>query len=202
MTKDLPRWLKLTVDVGPLAIFFAAYILYDLMVATAAVIAASSLAVMLWLIVTRRLPVMPLVTALVIGILGGLTLWLNDERFLKMKPTIVQGTCSLILFGGLALKRPLLRFVMDQIWSMDQEGWHRLTLRVAFFFAAMAVLNEVVWRTQSTDFWVTYKVFGISGLTLLFFMAQAPLMQRHHVPEPDSGKTQQAKKGESNTKGL
>ncbi len=202
MTKDLPRWLKLTVDVGPLAVFFAAYILYDLMIATAAVIAASSLAVMLWLIVTRRLPVMPVVTALVIGILGGLTLWLNDERFLKMKPTIVQGTCSLILFGGLALKRPLLRFVMDQVWSMDQEGWHRLTLRFAFFFAAMAVLNEVVWRTQSTDFWVTYKVFGISGLTLLFFMAQAPLMQRHHVPEPDSGKTQQAKKGESNTKGL
>ena len=141
MTKDLPPWLKPTVDFGPLAVFFAANFLYDLMVATAAVIVASSLAVVLWLIVARRLPVMPLVTALVVGTLGGLTLWLDDERFLKMKPTIVQGAFSLILFAGLALKRPLLRLIMDQAWSMDQEGWRRLTRRFAFFFAAMAALN-------------------------------------------------------------
>ncbi len=191
MTKDQPPWLKPTVDFGPLAVFFAANFLYDLMVATAAVIVASSLAVVLWLIVARRLPVMPLVTALVVGTLGGLTLWLDDERFLKMKPTIVQGAFSLILFAGLALKRPLLRLIMDQAWSMDQEGWRRLTLRFAFFFAAMAALNELVWRTQSTDFWVTYKVFGILGLTVLFAMAQTPLMQRHHLA--DSG---EAEKGD------
>lgn len=191
MTKDLPPWLKPTVDFGPLAVFFAANFLYDLMVATAAVIVASSLAVVLWLIVARRLPVVPLVTALVVGTLGGLTLWLDDERFLKMKPTIVQGAFSLILFAGLALKRPLLRLIMDQAWSMDQEGWRRLTRRFAFFFAAMAALNELVWRTQSTDFWVTYKVFGILGLTVLFAMAQTPLMQRHHLA--DSG---EAEKGD------
>ncbi len=191
MTKNLPPWLKPTVDFGPLVVFFAANFLYDLMVATAAVIVASSLAVVLWLIVARRLPVMPLVTALVVGTLGGLTLWLDDERFLKMKPTIVQGAFSLILFAGLALKRPLLRLIMDQAWSMDQEGWRRLTRRFAFFFAAMAALNELVWRTQSTDFWVTYKVFGILGLTVLFAMAQTPLMQRHHLA--DSG---EAEKGD------
>ena len=191
MTKDLPPWLKPTVDFAPLAVFFAANFLYDLMVATAAVIVASSLAVVLWLIVARRLPVMPLVTALVVGTLGGLTLWLDDERFVKMKPTIVQGLFSLILFGGLAVKRPLLRLVMDQAWPMDQEGWRRLTRRFAFFFAAMAALNELVWRTQSTDFWVTYKVFGILGLTVLFAMAQTPLMQRHHLA--DSG---EAEKGD------
>lgn len=190
MTKDPPPWLKPTVDIGPLAVFFAAYILYDLMVATAAVIVASSLAVVLWLVVARRLPVAPLVTALVIGIFGGLTLWLDDERFLKMKPTIVQGLFSLILFGGLAVKRPLLKLVMDQAWPMDQEGWRRLTLRFAFFFAAMAALNELVWRTQSTDFWVTYKVFGILGLTVLFVMTQTPLMQRHHLAEPGSGEAE------------
>jgi intracellular septation protein len=104
-----------------------------------------------------------------------------------MKPTIVQGAFSLILFAGLALKRPLLRLIMNQAWSMDQEGWRRLTLRFAVFFAAMAALNELVWRTQSTDFWVTYKVFGILGLTVLFAMAQTPLMQRHHLAEPGSG---------------
>ena len=107
-----------------------------------------------------------------------------------MKPTIVQALFSLILFGGLAFKRPLLSFVLGHAWAMDQEGWRRLTFRFAVFFAAMAGLNELVWRTQSEAFWVNFKIFGILGLTMLFAMTQAPLMQRHHLPQDDEAEAQ------------
>ena len=116
---------------------------------------------------------------MIVGIFGGLTLWLQDETFLKMKPTIVQSIFSLVLLGGLAVNKPLLKPLLGTAWQMDDVGWRKLTLRFALFFAAMAVLNEAVWRTQSTSFWVTFKVFGIMGLTLVFALSQAQLMQLH-----------------------
>jgi len=121
---------------------------------------------------------MPLITAVVVGIFGGLTLWLQDETFIKMKPTIVEGMFSAILFGGLLFKRPLLKPLMSQAWPMKERGWYLLSLRFAIFFAAMALLNEIVWRTQSTNFWVNFKVFGLMGFTLVFAVTQAPLMKR------------------------
>ena len=183
MAEAQPRWLKPTVEYGPLAVFFVAYLMAGLMAATAALIAATAVALILSMAVAGRVPLMPLVTAIVVGIFGGLTLWLDDPRFVKMKPTIVQGLFSVVLFGGLALGRPLLKPLIGAAWPMDQDGWRRLTLRFAIFFAAMALLNELVWRTQSTDFWVSYKVFGILGLTMIFAMSQAPLMKRHHLGE-------------------
>ncbi len=185
MTKDQPRWLKPTVDYGPLAVFFATYWIAGLMPATAALIAATVVALALSLTVARKVPLLPLITAIVVGIFGGLTLWLNDPVFVKMKPTIVQGLFSAVLFGGLAFGRPLLSPLLGAAWPMDQDGWRRLTFRFAVFFAAMAGLNEVVWRTQTTDFWVTYKVFGILGLTILFSLSQMPLMARHHQAAHD-----------------
>jgi intracellular septation protein len=131
--------------------------------------------------VARRVPLMPLVTAGIVGVFGGLTVWLQDETFIKMKPTIVQVLFAAVLFGGLALGRPLLKPLMGAAWSMDDQGWRKLTVRFALFFLAMAALNEAVWRTQSTDFWVNFKVFGILGLTLVFAFAQTPLMRRHHL---------------------
>ena len=181
-----PSWLKPTVDYVPLAVFFAAYLFApktndgsSLLTATAALMVATAIALVVSLIVARRVPMMPLITAVIVGIFGGLTLWLQDETFIKMKPTIVEALFSLILFGGLLFKKPLLKPLMSSAWPMDDTGWRKLTIRFAWFFASMAVLNEIVWRTQSTDFWVSFKVFGLMTLTLLFAVAQARLMQRH-----------------------
>lgn len=187
MAETRPRWLKPTVDYGPLGVFLLTYLLAGLMAATAALMAATAVALALSLWVTRRVPVMPLVTAVIVGVFGGLTLWLDDPRFIKMKPTIVQALFSAVLFGGLALGKPLLAPLLGHAWPMDQEGWRKLTFRFALFFAAMALLNEIVWRTQSTDVWVTFKVFGLMGLTLIFAMAQAPLMRRHHIEDAPGG---------------
>jgi intracellular septation protein len=179
MTKPTAKWVKPLCDFGPLLAFFAAYLLFGLFPATAVLIGTTLLALLLSYLIERRIPIMPLVTAVIVGIFGGLTLWLQDETFLKMKPTIVQAIFSLVLLGGLAINKPLLKPLLGTAWQMDDLGWRKLTLRFGLFFAAMAVLNEAVWRTQSTSFWVTFKVFGIMGLTLVFALSQAQLMQLH-----------------------
>jgi len=181
--RPVPRWLKPTVDYGPLVVFFVAYLKWDLLTATAALMGATAIALVVSLLVARRIPIMPLITAVIVGIFGGLTLWLHDETFIKMKPTIVEALFSAVLFGGLLFDRPLLKPLMESAWPMSDTGWRVLTRRFGFFFAAMAVLNEIVWRTQSTDFWVTFKVFGLMGLTLLFAVTQVSLMQRHALPD-------------------
>ena len=164
---DKPRvWLKTVVDYGPIVVFFAAYLLGGLFPATAALMVVTAFALALAFLVERRVAVMPLVTAVIIGVFGGLTLWLQDETFIKMKPTIIQGLFAVILFGGLAFGRPLLKLVLGHALPLDDTGWRRLTLRWGYFFAAMAVINEIVWRTQTTDVWVAYKVFGILVLTV------------------------------------
>lgn len=184
-----PPWLRPIVDYGPLAAFFIGYILDGLMVATAALMAATAVALTLSLAVVRTVPRLPLITAAIVGVFGGLTLWLNDPAFIKMKPTIVQSLFALILLGGLAFGRPLLRPVLGMAmpWPLSDRGWRMLTLRWGVFFAAMAGLNEVVWRTQPTDLWVNFKVFGILVLTLVFAVAQAPLLQRHRQEDAEAG---------------
>lgn len=178
-----PRWLRPVVDYGPLAVFFAAYLVSGLYGATAALMAATAVVLVLSLVVERRVPVVPLVTAGVVGVFGGLTLWLHDDTFIKMKPTIVEGLFAVVLLGGLAFRRSFLQSLLGRSFSMDDAGWRMLTVRYAIFFAAMAALNELVWRTQSTDFWVTFKVFGIFGVTVVFALSQVPFMSRHHVEE-------------------
>ena len=174
-----PRWLKPAVDYGPLAVFFVTYVTLGLMAATAALIAASLLALLCAWVLERRVPVIPLVTTAIVAVFGGLTLWLQDETFIKMKPTIVQALFALILLGGLAFGRPLLKPLLGPMMPpMSDAAWRQFTLRYALFFVAMAALNEVVWRTQSTDFWVTFKVFGLSGLTFLFILSQLPFVGR------------------------
>jgi intracellular septation protein len=187
------------VDYGPIAVFFVTYAFSDLFAATGALMAATAVALLLSLAVERRVPVMPLLTAGVVGVFGGLTLWLEDETFIKMKPTIIQGIFAIVLLGGLVARRPLLKSLLGSTISMDETGWRTLTVRYALFFVGMAALNEAVWRTQSTDFWVAFKVFGIIGLTVLFAVLQVPTMMRHQIEtaaaEVESGRSQAADDG-------
>jgi intracellular septation protein len=174
-----PRWLKPAVDYGPLAVFFVAYVGFGLMAATAALIAASLIVLVPAWLLERRVPVIPVVTAVLVGIFGGLTLWLRDETFIKMKPTIVQLLFAAILAGSVGLGRPVLKPLLGAVMPpLSDAAWRQFTLRYALFFVAMAGLNELVWRTQSTDVWVTFKVFGLSGLTFLFILAQLPFVGR------------------------
>jgi intracellular septation protein len=132
---------------------------------------------------TRRLPVMPVVTAIVVVVFGTATLFFHDETFIKLKPTIIYVLFGVTLLGGQFFNKPLLAMVFDSMFHLTPEGWRKLTLRWALFFLALAVLNEVVWRTQTTDFWVNFKLFGFVPLTFLFAMAQFPLLQKHAAPE-------------------
>ena len=177
--EQAPRWLNPVVDYGPLAVFFASYLAFGLMAATAALIAVSLVAMLLAWLLERRLPLVPLITAAIVAVFGGLTLWLQDETFIKMKPTIVQALFALVLLGGLALRRPLLKPLLAPMMPpMSDRAWRQFTLRYGLFFVAMAALNELVWRTQSNDVWVTFKVFGLPALTFLFILSQLPFVGR------------------------
>jgi intracellular septation protein len=153
------------------------------MPATGLLMAASILAIAASYVLTRRLAWAPLVTTVIVVIFGGLTLILNNDTFIKMKPTIIEGLFSAALWIGLLLKRPLLHHVLGEGLRLDDSGWRRLEFRLAVFFAAMAILNEIVWRTMSTDAWINFKVFGLAGLTAAFMILQAPLIRRHQLPE-------------------
>lgn len=176
-----PKSIKFLIDFGPLAVFFIAYKLWGLMPATFALVVATILALGVGYIATRRVAMMPLITAIVVVIFGGLTLWFNDSIFIKMKPTIVQAIFAALLFGGLVLKRPTLQYVIGDALQLSDDGWRLLTLRFALFFTFMAILNEIVWRSVSEDLWIDFKVFGIFTLTILFSLSQVPLMKRHMI---------------------
>src|SRR5215475_8332214 len=121
---------------------------------------------------------------------GPLLLFLQNEQFIKLKPTIVYVLFGVVLLGGLAFGKSLLGMVFDSVFNLTDEGWRKLTLRWALFFLGLAVLNEVVWRTQSTDVWVTFKVFGVVPLTFLFAALQYPLLTKYAAPEPAEAKEQ------------
>ena len=189
-TKQTPGWLRPVVEYGPIAAFFIAYSIADLFVATASIMVATALALALSYIMERRIPMMPLITAGIIGFFGGLTLWLQDETFIKMKPTIIQVIIGTVLYSGLLTKRLFLKSLMGAAWHITDEGWRVLTVRFALFFFLMGALNEVVWRTQSTDLWVNFKVFGLMGLTIVFILTQLPLLKRFAIEVNGASDTQ------------
>jgi intracellular septation protein len=182
MTARQPGWVRPTIDYAPVILFFIAFRIWGLMPATAILVAASILAVVLGLVMGHRLAWAPIVTTAIVVVFGGLTLIFNDETFVKMKPTIVEGLFAVTLWIGLLLKRPLLQHLMGQGLKLDPAGWRKLEFRFALFCAGMAVLNEIVWRTQSTDLWVDFKL-GLIGLTVLFMFTQLPLIKNHMLPD-------------------
>jgi intracellular septation protein len=173
--------VKLALDLGPLVLFFVANATYGIFAATAVFMVAVLAALVVSYVMIRRLPIMPVVTAIIVVVFGGLTLILHDATFIKVKPTIIYGLFGAVLLGGLVFNKPLLGVVFDSLFHLSEEGWRKLTLRWAIFFFALAVLNEIVWRSVSTDTWVTFKVFGVVPLTLLFGALQVPLLKRYAV---------------------
>src|SRR5581483_7615801 len=191
--------VKLALDLGPLALFFFANAKPALFAplltpilpageragiftATAVFMIAVLVALVASYVLTRRLPIMTIVSAVVVVLFGGLTLFLQDDTFIKLKPTIIYLLFAGVLLGGLLLKKPLLEIVFDQMFNLTEEGWRKLTIRWAVFFLALAVLNEIVWRTQTTDIWVNFKVFAVVPLTFLFAALQFPLLQKYEAP--------------------
>jgi intracellular septation protein len=177
--------LKLALDIGPLVLFFAANAKFGIFVATAAFMVAVVAALLVSYVTIRQWPVMPVVTAIVVVVFGTLTLVLHDDTFIKLKPTIIYTLFGGILLGGYVFDKPVLAILFDAMFHLTGEGWRKLTLRWALFFLAMAVLNEAVWRTQTTDFWVNFKLFGFVPLTFLFAALQFPLLTRY-AAEPSA----------------
>jgi len=175
---------------GPLVVFFVSNAKLGIFPATGIFMVAVLAALAGSWFLERRLPVMPVVTAVFVLVFGGLTLWLQDELFIKLKPTIVNVMFGTALLVGLALGRSFLKVVLDSSLAMTEQGWRQLTLRWALFFYFLAVLNEVVWRNFETDTWVTFKVFGVMPLSIVFFLVQMPLINRHALteePAPSDG---------------
>ena len=196
MNKTVPHPLfKLATELGPLIIFFIANARFHLFVATGAFMVAIVVAMTASYVVTRHVPIMALVTGVIVMVFGTLTLVLHDETFIKVKPTIIYGLFAATLGGGLLFGRSFIAIMFDQMFNLTATGWRLLTMRWAIFFFAMAVLNELIWRTQTTDFWVAFKAFGVISLTMGFAVTQMPLIKRYHL-EPPSLEASEAEGGD------
>jgi intracellular septation protein len=196
MNKAQPHPLfKLATELGPLLIFFFANAKFNLFVATGAFMVAVVVAMIASYTVTRHIPIMALVTGIIVIVFGTLTMVLHNETFIKVKPTIIYGLFAAILGGGLLFGRSLIAVMFDQMFNLTPQGWRLLTMRWAGFFLGMALLNEIIWRTQSTDVWVAFKAFGVIPLTMIFGMLQMPLVKRHHL-EPASLEASDAERGD------
>ena len=177
---ELTGWKKLAVDFGPLLVFFAAYSRFDIFVGTAAFMAATAVAMAVAWAFTRHIPAMTWFSAVLVGVFGGLTLWLQDEMFIKIKPTIVFLIFAAILFFGLFRKRNYMKAILGSAFEgLSERGWEILAWRWAFFFLVLAGLNEIFWRFFPTDIWLHFKLWGDTLLTFLFAIAQAPMLIRH-----------------------
>jgi intracellular septation protein len=186
---------KLVTELGPLIVFFVANAKFNLFVATGAFMVAIVAAMIASYVVVRHVPIMAIVTAVIVLVFGTLTLVLHDETFIKVKPTIIYGLFAAILGGGLLFGRSFIAILFNQMFNLTPKGWRILTMRWALFFLGMAALNEIVWRTQSTDFWVAFKAFGAIPITMIFAMTQMPVIKRYHL-EPATLEASEAEAGD------
>ncbi len=176
--------LKLLIEYGPLLAFFATFYIAGFFWATGVIMIASVAALTASRLTFGRFLPVPVVTAVLVLLFGGLTLWLDDPRFLKIKPTAINLLFAGVLLGGLWMRRPLLKLLLGEAFNLTEEGWRRLTMRWIAFFIALAGINELVWRNFSDAVWVNFKFFGILLLTIAFAMAQVGLIKRYEAPKP------------------
>ncbi len=175
--------VKSLIEFGPLIAFFIAYKTYDIFWATATIVVATLISLVFSRVLYGKIAAMPVVTAVVVTIFGGLTLWLNDPTFIYLKPTIVNLLFAGALIVGQLMGRPLIKMLLGEQLKLADEGWDKFTVRWILFFLFVAVLNEIVWRNFAEDTWVTFKVFGILPLTLVFALMQVGLIKRYTVED-------------------
>ena len=179
----MKSFIKLLVDIGPLAIFFIFYTRSDLQSAIIPFMIATIIAVLFSYIIEKKIPVMPTVGGAIILIFGGLTIYFDNEVFFKMKPTIINLLFAIILYGGIIFNKSLLKYLLGAALKLQDEGWSILTKRWIGFFIALAILNEIIWRTQSTDIWVNFKVFGILPITFIFTLTQFTTIKKYQIED-------------------
>lgn len=199
---NINPYLKMALDLGPLVVFFFANsqgknlaVKYPMLaelgepifIATALFMVATIISLTISWLLTRSIPIMPLVTGVVVLVFGGLTIYLHNDTFIKLKPTIVNTLFGSVLLIGLFFGKSLLKYAFEAAFKIDEEGWRKLTFRWGCFFFFLAALNEVIWRNFSTDFWVAFKVWGNMPLTFIFMMFQMKLWKDHELPEEEEG---------------
>ncbi len=183
---DRKQLIKLVVEFGPLLVFFVGNSRYGIYTGTGAFMVATVISLIASRTLLGRIAVMPLITSVFVLVFGGLTLWLQDDHFIKIKPTMVNGLFAAILFVGLATGRLFLKIVFGEVMRLTDQGWRILTFRWAFFFVFLAGLNEVMWRFFSTDTWVAFKVFGIMPITFIFALCQIGILKKYEDTTSES----------------
>jgi len=173
--------LKMALDLGPLLIFFAANAVSGIFTATAVFMIAITASVVISFAIERKVSPMALLTFTLVLIFGGLTLWLSNENFIKIKPTILYSMFAAVLVGGLGFNRLFIKYLLGQTLQLADPAWRALTWRWSVFFLALAITNEFVWRNTSTDTWVAFKVWGVIPMTLIFALLQTPFIARHQI---------------------
>jgi intracellular septation protein len=189
--REINPLLKFALEMGPLVVFFVTNSRAGIFVGTGAFMAATVVALGVSYVLMRKLPVMPLVTAAFVLVFGGLTLWLADDLFIKLKPTIINLLFAAILFFGIITNRLLIKLVLEGALQMTDKGWRLITWAWIGFFIFLAAVNEIVWRNASTDFWVSFKVFGVMPMTIAFSFAMIPIIMRHTI-QPEAALDQPA----------
>jgi intracellular septation protein len=192
-------WVKPTLEFGPLILFFAVFMLFrsqevslwgetysGFILATLVFIPAQVVGTLAQWRLSGKLAPMQVATLVLVVVFGGMSVWLNDPRFFKLKPTIIYLLFALILGASLVLRRNWLGAVLSEALPLDEEGWRKLTLRMALCFLALAVVNELVWRNLSDTTWVWFKTFGLPVLLFAFLLGNAGLYRAHALPQKDN----------------
>ena len=180
-TKKEPRWVKFLTEHLPLLLFLFAYVKGDLFLAIKVIVASTAVALVIALVVARRVPVLPLIVAGSVVLFGGASVMFEDERIYYMKPTILNAIFGAVLLGGLIFKQLFLKMVMGDSLALPEEAWKTLTVRYAGLFFVLGALNEVVWRTQTEEFWVGFKIVGPLVLIVIFTLVHLPFFSKYAI---------------------